>query len=91
MVGVSTLRNPETLVDPSEIADTIALIEEKERLTGEPAGVVKRQNLALGSSYDVVSESEAERKLGKWNDSEIYLKFWQKPFFYNLQKKYNPC
>ena len=88
MMGISVLRNPETLVDPSEIADTIALIEEKERLTGEPAGVVKRQNLALGSSYDVVSEVEAQPRLGKWIDSEIYLKFWPKQFIYDLREKY---
>ncbi|MCX6709235.1 MAG: hypothetical protein NTW67_06345 [Candidatus Woesearchaeota archaeon] len=88
MTGVSVLRNPETLCDPSEIADTITLIEEKERLTGEPAGVVKRQNLALGSSYDVLSEPEARNRLCKWEDSEIYLQFWPKSFFYDLQKKF---
>ncbi len=88
MIAVKTVPNPETLRYKTEIADTIAQLEELERLRRKPVGIVKRQNLSLGSSYDMVTAEEASAKLGKWEGSEIYLEFWPKQYFCDLANKY---
>ncbi|MDP2692170.1 MAG: hypothetical protein Q8O88_00860 [bacterium] len=83
--GGKTIPNPETIKDKSDIEKVIASLEEFERMHGTPAVVVKRQNLSFGSSYDIISMEEANRRLGKWEGSETYLKYWPKEFFYQLK------
>ncbi len=82
------IRNPETITTRGDLDAVIAELEEFERLHGKPAGIVKRQNRSLGSSYDITTAEEANAKLGKWEDSETYLKFWPKQHFYDLADKY---
>ncbi len=85
---IKTIPNPEAIKDKSDIDGTIAELEEFERMQGMPAVVVKRQNLSLGSSYDIVLAEEAKRRLGKWEGSEAYLKLWDKNYFIELRKNY---
>lgn len=85
---IKTIPNPEAIKDLSDIEDTIAGLEEFERMHGTPAVVVKRQNLSLGSSYDFAPIEEAKRRLGKWENSETYLKLWDKEYFIGLRKDY---
>lgn len=79
--------NPEKLNRPSEIADVIRQIDEFERMHHEPAVVVKRQNLSLGVSYDILSLYNVQREIGKWHGPECYLKFWERPYFIQLQEQ----
>ena len=88
MGTIKTIPNPEAIKDKKELDDIIAQLEDFERVHGKSAGVVKRQNISLGSSYDIVTAEEAEPQLGKWVGSELYLKFWPKSVLYGLQKKY---
>ncbi|MBI4145430.1 hypothetical protein HY493_04475 [Candidatus Woesearchaeota archaeon] len=83
------IRNPERVTDAAEISGIIALLDDFAHATGEPAVIIERQNRTLGGSFDVATESEARSRLKKWVGSEIYLNFWDRKYFVDLQKKYS--
>lgn len=88
MNNLKTIPNPETVDNKKELDDIIHSLNEFEIETGKIGVVVKKQNLSFGASYDIISKEAALEKIGKWENSEIYLKSWNKDFFYNLTKKY---
>lgn len=87
-MAIKTIPNPEMLKNPTEITDVIVMLEEFEKLYHQPAAIVERQNLSLGASYSVIAESEAKSRLQKWQGREIYLKYWSKQHFLDLQSRY---
>lgn len=87
-MALKSIPNPEKIDNPLSVDDVLKQIEEFESLNNTSAVVVKRQNLTLGVSYDILSSRDVIPYLGVWKDSEIYLKMWDKAYFTQLHNKY---
>lgn len=88
MSVVKTIPNPDKIKSRIELDDIITLLEQSEKEIGKPVCIVKRQNLSLGVSYDMVTLEEAREHIGKWHGSETYLKLWDAQYFSELRKNY---
>lgn len=81
------VKDPERIRTIHEVDEILSTIEQYEKETGKPAGVLKMQNRQLGAMYYVASREEANKEIAAPKICEWGIKFYPYSFFKDLKQK----